>query len=241
VNEDGTLGEDKGNMSIDVDTLTITDQKNKEESWSEGYSFSTSMGGNFEQGGKAGLSPGNGSTAVGVNNSGHTKEGISYGVLGKTKSLKVAGEAVADDSEVLAGKHRDISETSVVTKEETTGGLSVDLTVSNELFVGGQRQARDDNGDVMYDENGNTVMKDMNGFEILKNDIGLIDDMVYTKDDGLGGNLKGAAVNVGRVAGAIARDAASAIKTTVTGNRDMTNAPGSNLANVYTQEHIERT
>ena len=173
MNEDGTLGEDKGNMSIDVDTLTITDQKNKEESWSESFSFSTSMGGNFDQAGKAGLAPGNGSTAVGANNSGSKTEGIAYGVLGKTKSLKVAGEDVADDSEILAGKHRDISETSVVTKEETTGGLNVDVTISN-AYLG----------------------KD--GLKNLKNDLSLVDDLVYTKEAGLGGNTKQAAENVGK-------------------------------------------
>ena len=160
-------------MSIDVDTLTITDQKNKEESWSESFSFSTSMGGNFDQAGKAGLAPGNGSTAVGANNSGSKTEGIAYGVLGKTKSLKVAGEDVADDSEILAGKHRDISETSVVTKEETTGGLNVDVTISN-AYLG----------------------KD--GLKNLKNDLSLVDDLVYTKEAGLGGNTKQAAENVGK-------------------------------------------
>ena len=132
VNEDGTLGEDKGNMSIDVNSLTITDQENKEESWSESFSFSSTAGGNLEQTVDKGYDLGAGTTRIGATNEGYKKENKAMGTLGRTTSLKVGGVEQDENSELLANVNRDVSKTMTDVEESRSGGLNVDVTVKNE-------------------------------------------------------------------------------------------------------------
>jgi len=112
---------------------------------------------------------------------------------GFVEELDLKNGTTRDGNKVAAS--RELDDTYEVTREEETGGLDINLSVNTDWILGGQKVKKSENGKPIRDENGNIVMERTSGLEEIGNDLNAIGGLVYTDEDGLGGNTKGALDN----------------------------------------------
>jgi len=110
-------GWDGGNLTVSVNRLDHEDLKDT----SEASSYSFGMGVDLSKKGDTNLSASNG---------GHDKEGVTLATIGQG-DIAVGGNLTLD-----VPINRDLIRSQQITKDETTGGLDVNLSVSNELITG---------------------------------------------------------------------------------------------------------
>ena len=104
---------------------------------------------------------------VSFSNRGHDREKTSGATLGQGR-IRVGGEEKSEDE---LGINRDVASRQVVTKDETLGGLDVDVSVDAAMIT--------DTG------------------QWVKDSVSAVSGLVYTKEAGIGGNTKRASQRVG--------------------------------------------
>jgi hypothetical protein len=126
-------GNDLGNLSITTNTLTYSDIKDKDESYSSGFNFSTNLtfgGSNPGDATKENTTadkskyPG-GSTTIGMNSNGYLKEQVTRATI---------GNGTINTGSDVSNLNRDITKSQEVTKDTITGALNFETTLDNRLF-----------------------------------------------------------------------------------------------------------
>ncbi len=122
-------GTDGGNLNVAVNKLNVKDLKDTSTSENFSFSIGVSAAGSEDKKGNDSTSWKGGGTNIAVGTSGHDKEGMTHTTLGQ------GNITVAENPDSLASVNRDINNSQVVTKDEKTGGLNFDVSVSNRLIV----------------------------------------------------------------------------------------------------------
>jgi adhesin HecA-like repeat protein len=120
IDEDGV---DRGNLTINVNKLTWTDLENTNSSNSSG--FNVSLSSNVNNGG--------GNTTLGLTGIGSEKEGMTYSTIG-------SGNITVNDGTDISGLNRNVDNVQVVTKDQITGALDMNLSVDNRVFTESGRE-----------------------------------------------------------------------------------------------------
>ncbi|WP_428897874.1 hemagluttinin repeat-containing protein [Parelusimicrobium proximum] len=146
------LGSETGEMTLETGSLEYRDIEDYD--YSESYSIKTgqswgtqpanqsdstgktpgSQGTSTEGGGLDKIDPSKGSNTLGGSIHGHDKEQLTKATIGEG-TIIIKGEEQANESEALDGLNRDLESTQVITRDEETGGLDAEITVSNDWFT----------------------------------------------------------------------------------------------------------
>ncbi|WP_428897773.1 filamentous hemagglutinin family N-terminal domain-containing protein [Parelusimicrobium proximum] len=148
----GVIGSETGEMTLSTGSLEYRDIEDYD--YSESYSIKTgqswgtqpanqsdstgktpgSQGTSTEGGGLDKIDPSKGSNTLGGTISGYDKEQLTKATIGEG-TIIIKGEEQSEDSEAIDGLNRDLDATQVITRDEETGGLDAEITVSNDWFT----------------------------------------------------------------------------------------------------------
>ncbi|XTP68086.1 hypothetical protein Dip518_000058 [Parelusimicrobium proximum] len=146
------LGSETGDMTLETGSLEYRDIEDYD--YSESYSIKTgqswgtqpanqsdstgktpgSQGTSTDGGGLDKIDPSKGSNTLGGTISGYDKEQLTKATIGEG-TIIIKGEEQSEDSEAIDGLNRDLDATQVITRDEETGGLDAEITVSNDWFT----------------------------------------------------------------------------------------------------------
>ena len=130
-------GSDGGNLNINVNHLEVTDLQDKATSQQQGGGISTSLT-------TLNTPTREGQTTIQLSNGGTNKEGTTSAAFGQGKiivqnDITVNGNTTAatnaDATNTALAEHRDTNKTQITTKDETSGGLNVNLTANNKDYL----------------------------------------------------------------------------------------------------------
>ncbi|WP_428897775.1 hemagluttinin repeat-containing protein [Parelusimicrobium proximum] len=144
------LGSETGDMTLSTGSLEYRDIEDYD--YSESYSIKTgqswgtqpanqsdstgktpgSQGTSTDGGGLDKIDPSKGSNTLGGTISGYDKEQLTKATIGEGTIIIDGEEQEAED---LEGLNRDLDATQVITRDEETGGLDAEITVSNDWFT----------------------------------------------------------------------------------------------------------
>ncbi|WP_428897876.1 hemagluttinin repeat-containing protein [Parelusimicrobium proximum] len=148
----GVIGSETGDMTLSTGSLEYRDIEDYD--YSESYSIKTgqswgtqpanqsdstgktpgSQGTSTDGGGLDKIDPSKGSNTLGGSIHGHDKEQLTKATIGEG-TIIIKGEEQSEDSEAIDGLNRDLDATQVITRDEETGGLDAEITVSNDWFT----------------------------------------------------------------------------------------------------------
>ncbi|MDR0953452.1 MAG: hemagglutinin repeat-containing protein [Elusimicrobiota bacterium] len=123
ITEDGTDG---NNLNITTNSLTYEDIKDINNNESSGYGVN--IGVNTSNTGAVG-----GTSSLTLKSDGSEKEQSTRSTIGQGNII-IGGQEQGEDSELLTGLNRDISQTQELTKEQITGALDASLTIDNRML-----------------------------------------------------------------------------------------------------------
>ena len=84
-----------------------------------------------------------------------------------------------------------------IIKDKRSGGLDLTVNLPTRYLFGGERIKKDEHGDPVIDKkSGEFVPEKTTGLQEVGSDLASIPKMMYTKENGFGGNLEGAGKNV---------------------------------------------
>ncbi len=204
---------DNNNLNLNTKDLIYTDLNDFYISESKGFGMSTG-GGTTSDSGKQTLAP-SGSTTVNLKNTGEEREQITKTTIGNgsinvtntingekvivTELKDENGNVLLDDNgkpktvnnidELLIGLNRNVNTSQEITKDQITGALDGSVTVDNRVLLGfmsvGQTPVLDENGNQVIGTDGESVMRDVSGWESIGNDFTNFGTNAFTTISGI--------------------------------------------------------
>ena len=119
---------DKGNLNITAGSFESTDLTDYNENHQKGFNFGTSGGIGQNEKKDGGGKFLNGTTTIGLTNTGYESEGVTRATIG-------AGNITIKDGTSLAELNRDINNVSETTKDLVTGALNGSFSIDNRMLT----------------------------------------------------------------------------------------------------------